>query len=146
MFVTDEIVGKRLDHHVVALLVNFHNFLFPQIALAIGVLTSNRRGGWCTSSKIGRGAVAGCHCWVPLLGIGGGWCRSWLPLMGAIAGCHCWAAIAGCRTRWQIDVVTLLGAIAGLPLLGIGAGVGVYVGGLDVVPLLAAIAGCHCWG
>ena len=21
----------------------------------------------------------------------------------------------------------------------------VYVGGLDVVPLLAAIAGCHCW-
>ena len=41
--------------------------------------------------------------------------------------------------------MTLLGAIAGLPLLGIGAGVGVYVGGLDVVPLLAAIAGCHCW-
>ena len=22
---------------------------------------------------------------------------------------------------------------------------GVHVGGLDVVPLLAAIAGCHCW-
>ena len=64
-----------------------------------------------------------------------------------------------------LDVVTLLGAIAGLPLLGIGAGVGVYVGG----PLLGAIAGlplvgigggwvtswrigcgdvagCHCWG
>ena len=32
-----------------------------------------------------------------------------------------------------------------LPLLGIGGGVGVHVGGLDVVPLLAAIAGCHCW-
>ena len=31
-----------------------------------------------------------------------------------------------------------------LPLLGIG-GVGVHVGGLDVVLLLAAIAGCHCW-
>ena len=56
------------------------------------------------------------------------WCRCWLPLLGAIAG---------------------------LPLLGIGGGVGVHVGGLDVVPLLAAIAGlpllaaiagCHCWG
>ena len=36
-----------------------------------------------------------------------------------------------------LDVVTLLaGAIAGLPLLGIGAGVGVYVGGLDVAALL----------
>ena len=32
-----------------------------------------------------------------------------------------------------------------LPLLGIGGGVGVHVGGLDGVPLLAAIAGCHCW-
>ena len=31
-----------------------------------------------------------------------------------------------------------------MPLLGIG-GVGAHVGGLDVVPLLAAIAGCHCW-
>ena len=46
------------------------------------------------------------------------WCRCWLPLLRAIAG---------------------------LPLLGIGGGVGVHVGGLDVVPLLAAIAGCHCW-
>ena len=40
----------------------FKFYLIPQIALAIGVLTSNRQG-WCTSSKIGRGAVAGCHCW-----------------------------------------------------------------------------------
>ena len=56
------------------------------------------------------------------------WCRCWLPLLGAIAG---------------------------LPLLGIAGGVGVHVGGLDVVPLvgalaglplLAAIGGCHCWG
>ena len=37
-------------------------------------------------------------------------------------------------------MVTLLGAIAGLPLLAIGGG-GVHVGGLDMVPLLAAIAG-----
>ena len=41
-------------------------------------------------------------------------------------------------------MVTLLGATAGLPLLGIGAAVVVYVGGLDV-ELLAAIAGRHCW-
>ena len=33
----------------------------------------------------------------------------------------------------------LLGAIAG------DRGVGVQVGGLDVVTLLAAVAGCHCW-
>ena len=43
----------------------------------------------------------------------------------------------------------LLGAIAGLPLLGAIAGdrggVGVQVGGLDVVTLLGAVAGCHCW-
>ena len=56
-------------------------------------------------------AVAGCHCWVPLLGIGG-----WV-------GVH----VGG------LDVVTLLGAvaIAGLPLLGAIAG----------LPLLGAIAG-----
>ena len=40
--------------------------------------------------------------------------------------CRCW--------------LPLLGAIA-----GDRGGVGVHVGGLDVVPLLAAIAGCHCW-
>ena len=65
----------------------FLRSIFPQIALAIGVLTSNRRGGWCTSSKIGRGAVAGCHCWVPLLGIGGGGCTRWADCR-AVAGCH----------------------------------------------------------
>ena len=65
-------------------------------------------------------AIAG----LPLLGIVGGWvytladwtwCRCWLPLLGAIAGL---------RDR---------------------GGVGVQVGGLDVVTLLAAVAGCHCW-
>ena len=45
-----------------------------------------------------------------------------MPLLG----CHCW--------------LPLLGAIA-----GDGGGVGVQVGGLDVVALLAAIDGCHCW-
>ena len=44
--------------------------VFPQIALAIGVLTSNRRGGWLpTLAEFTLGAIAGCHC------------------SGAIAGC-----------------------------------------------------------
>ena len=46
-------------------------------------------------------------------------CTRWRIGCGDVTGCHCWAAIA--------------------------ARVGVYVGGLDVVPLLAAIAGRHCW-
>ena len=42
---------------------------FPQIALAIGVLTSNRRGG--VGAHVGGLDVVpllGCHCWPPLLG------------------------------------------------------------------------------
>ena len=82
---------------------------------------------------------------VPLLAAiagdrGGGGCTRWRIGRGAVPGCHCWAAIAGCHC-WA--------AIA-----GDRGGVGVHVGGLDVVPLLAAtagchslpaIAGCHCW-
>ena len=83
------------------------------------------------------GAIAGCHCWVPL-GTGGGGCTRWRIGRGGVAGCidgrHCW--------------VPLLGAIAGLPLLGMG-GVGLHVGGLDVVTWLAAVVWmpivCHCW-
>ena len=63
-------------------------------------------------------AIAGCHCWVPLLGIGGGWVYT----LADWTWCRCW--------------LPLLGAIA-----GDGGGVGVHVGGLDVV----AVAGCHCW-
>ena len=104
-------------------------FFIPQIALAIGVLTSNRRGVGVQVRKLDvvplLAAIAGCHCWaaLPLLGIGGGGCTSWRIGCGDIAGCRCW-----------------------VPLPGIGGGVGVHVGGLDVVPLLGAIAGCHCWG
>ena len=66
--------------------------------------------------------LLGCHCWVPLLGIGGGGgCTRWrigrgaiagLPLLGAIAGCHC----LGDRRRVGLHVgmwCRLLGAIAG---------------------------------
>ena len=47
--------------------------IFPQIALAIGVLTSNRRGGghqlWRGSRWVPLlGAMVGCHSRVPLLG------------------------------------------------------------------------------
>ena len=54
--------------------------LFPQIAIAIGVLTSNRGGGRRTTLADwtwhqgaiagcrGRGAIAGCHCSVVWLG------------------------------------------------------------------------------
>ena len=52
--------------------------IVPQIAIAIGVLTSNRGGGrrttfahWTWHQNAiagcsGRGAIAGCHCRVPL--------------------------------------------------------------------------------
>ena len=69
---------------------------FPQIAIAIGVLTSNRGGGRRTTfahwtghqNAIAgcsrRGAIAGCHCSV-----------LWLSGRGAIAGCHCWVPLEG---------------------------------------------------
>ena len=53
-------------------------FFFPQIAIALGVLTSNRGGGRRTTLAdwtwhqgaiagcSGRGAIAGCHRRVPL--------------------------------------------------------------------------------
>ena len=59
--------------------IDFPQFvIFPQIAIAIGVLTSNRGGGRRTTLAdwtwhqatiagcSGRGAIAGCHCGVPL--------------------------------------------------------------------------------
>ena len=73
-------------------------------------------------------AIAGCHCWAAIAGDGGGGCTRWRIGRGVIAG-HCWLPLLGCHC-W-------------VPLLGIG--VGVQVGGLDVVTLLAAVAGCHCW-
>ena len=80
--------------------------LFPQIAIAIGVLTSNRGEGDEPLWRIGR-AIVGCHSSVLWLrgrvttNFGG---VDVVPLLGAIAGCHCsvlWlgeggGAIAGC--------------------------------------------------
>ena len=79
----------------------------PQIALAMGVLTSNRRG---VRTNFG-GVDVGCHCWAPLLGAIAG-CHCWVPLLGAIAGCHCWSDIAGCHHACHC-----WGAMAGVPWL-----------------------------
>ena len=103
----------------------------------LGAIAGDRRRGGCTRWHVVPllGAIAGCRCWVPLLGIGGGGCTSWRIGCGDVAGCPCWvpllAAIGGDRGRGVLlgglDVVQLLAAIAGLPLLG----------GI-------AVAGCHC--
>ena len=78
--------------------------IFPQIAIAIGILTSNRgrratnhscaldvapeghcrvQWTWCHCSVLwlsGRGAIAGCHCAM----VDRMWCHCWVPLLGAI--------------------------------------------------------------
>ena len=115
--------------------------IIRQLGLAIGVLTSNRKG-FATNFggvHVGRhcwapllesrhagvllGAIAGSHCSMPFLGAIAG-----VPLpvlLGAIAGCHCW--------------VHCWGAIGGVPLLGAIAGCSTNF------PTLGAIARCHCW-
>ena len=70
--------------------------IFPQIAIAIGVLTSNRGGGRRTTLA---DWTWWCHCWVPLhiaivVWVEGGLTTNFggvdvVPLLGAIVGCHC---------------------------------------------------------
>ena len=89
-------------------------------------------------------------CWLPLIG-GGDGCTSWRIGCGDVAGCHCWAAIAGDRAGVGVyvgglDVVPLLGAIAGLPLLAAVYTLADWTWWLCWLPLMGAIAGCHCWG
>ena len=61
-----------------------YGYLFiPQIAIAIGVLTSNR-GGRATNHFCALDVAPECHCRVQWT-----WCHCWVPLLGAIAGCHC---------------------------------------------------------
>ena len=74
------------------------------VVALLGAIAGNR-GGWVVNllgaiagDSGGLGgldvvAVAGCHCWVPLLRIGEGWvladwtwCRCWVPLLG----CYWW--------------------------------------------------------
>ena len=164
-------INKKPANHCLKFLIFPFSGLFafvPQIALAIGVLTSTRGGvgyqlwwgsGWvpllgchCWGAITARqlwaglpwlGAIAWCHCWVPLLMLCWGaiaWCHgggaiagvhSWVPLLA----CHCWRAIAGCHTG------VLLGAIAGrhcwVPCWDWEVGASYAIAG--------AIAGCHWW-
>ena len=83
---------------------NFLPRLFPQIAIAIGVLTSNRGEGDEPLWRIGRGTR------VPLQGA-----VDVVPLLGAIVGCHCsvlWLRGRVTTNFGGADVVPLLGAIA----------------------------------
>ena len=129
--------------------------IIRQLGLAIGVLTSNRKG---LATNFG-GVHVGRHCWVPLLesrhagvllgAIAGSHCS--MPFLGAIAGvplleCHCWVppcrGAAGCH-GWVPWLGAIAGchcwaAIAGLPLLGAIAGCSTNF------PTLGAIARCHC--
>ena len=97
--------------------------IFPQIAIAIGVLTSNTGGGRRTT-------LADWTCRVQWT-----WCHC-----GAIAHCSVvWCGEGRATTNFGgVDVVPLLGAIV------VCYGRGGNFGGVDVVPLLDAIAGCHC--
>ena len=74
--------------------------MIPQIAIAIGVLTSNRGEGDEPLWLIGRGTR------VPLQGA-----VDVVPLLGAIAHCHC--SVGGGGVDDQLWVVPLLGAIVG---------------------------------
>ena len=124
-----------------------HNLFF---SLAIGVFTSNRRGGWLpTLAGFTLGAIAGCHAGVPLLGAMQGCC--WVPLLGGVhVGCHCWMPLLACHC-W----VPLLGCHCWVPLWGAMAGChcwmlatnfgGVHLGCHCWVPCWGAVARCHCW-
>ena len=76
----------------------------PQIAVAIGVLTSNRGEGDEPLWRIGRGTR------VPLQGA-----VDVVPLLGAIVGCHCSALWLGASVTTNfggVDVVPLQGPMA----------------------------------
>ena len=118
--------------------------IVPQIAIAIGVLTSNRGGGDEPLWRIGRGTR------VPLQGA-----VDVVPLLGAIVGCHCsvlWLRGRVTTNFGVADVVPLLGAIAGCHCSVLWWGEGratTNFGGADVVPLLSVCCGggrgwCHC--
>ena len=83
-----------------------HFSLVPQIARAIGVLTSNGRGAAVVALAEGvvpcwgairvcyggvlllRAMRGGCHGWGAMGGVPWVGCRCWVPCWGAIRGCH----------------------------------------------------------
>ena len=103
---------------------------FPQIAIAIGVLTSNR-GGRATNHFGGLDVAPGCHCRVQWT-----WCHCWVPSFG----CHC-------NVLWLGRVTTKFGGVDVVPSLGaIVACFGGEAEGDDQLwgSGCGAIAGCHC--
>ena len=128
--------------------------VFPQIAIAIGVLTSKKGRGRRTTladwTWHQAGAIVGCHCRV--LWLGGRMTtnfRGVVPLLGAIVGCHCSVLWLGGRvtTNWSGR-----GAIAGCHCSGYGGrGVVCYGWGGGWRPTLREWTSlgewtwCHCW-
>ena len=107
------------------------NGFFPQIAKAIGVLTSNRGEGDEPLWRIGRGTrLQGAQDVVPLL--------------GAIVGCHCsvlWLRGRVTANFGGVDVVPLQGARGeGRPTLG------EWTWCHRWVPYKGAIVVCYGWG
>ena len=67
-------------------------FFVPQIAIAIGVLTSNRGDGDEPLLRIGRGTTVPLQGAVDVVPLCNG---SLVPLLGAIVGYHCSAMVGG---------------------------------------------------
>ena len=114
--------------------------------------------GRATNHFGGLDVALGCHCRVQWT-----WCHCWVPLQGAIVACYggggegddqLWGsgrgAIAGCHCRVTFQCA-MVGGEGDDQVWGSGRGaIGVLwcgranFGGVDVVTLLGAIAGCHC--
>ena len=114
-------------------------FFVPQIAIAIGVLTSNRGGGRRTTLADWtwhQGASAGCSGRGSVAGAG---CHRRVPLQYAMVG-------GRVTTNFRrVDVVLLLVPLQGAIVVCYGGGkVTANFGGVDVVPLLGASVRRHC--
>ena len=133
--------------------------IFPQIAIAIGVLTSNRGEGDEPLWRIGRGTrvpLQGAVDVVPLLGaivVYCGWGGGWRPTLGEWTWCHCWVPLhgaivvcyGGARGGWRPTLGEWTWCHCWVPLQGAivvcyGGGEGAIAGCSGRV----AIAGCHC--
>ena len=88
-----------------------HFSLVPQIARAIGVLTSNGRGAAVVALAEGVvpcwGAIPVCYGGVLLLRAMRGGCHGWgamggVPLLGAMLGCHSW--VPWCGAIFHLDM------------------------------------------
>ena len=130
---------------------SFQGRVFPQIAIAIGVLTSNRGEGDEPLWRIGRGTrvpLQGAVDVVPLLGaieVCYGW-GGWRPTLGEWTWCHSRAIVVcygGGRGGWRPTLGEWTWCHSRVPLycamVGEGEGDGQLWGSGR-----GAIAGCHC--